>query len=47
MYGLKYCYIPYEKDPALILKNNGIDEARRRIVPYINKKLNESLEILR
>ena len=40
LYGLKFCYLPYEKDPAEILKAHGIDETRRKIVPLINKKLN-------
>lgn len=40
LYNLKFCYLPYEKDPAEILKAHGIDETRRKVIPLINKKLN-------
>lgn len=39
-YALRFCYLPYEKDIADILKTHGIDESRRKIIPLINKTLN-------
>ncbi|NCD06162.1 MAG: hypothetical protein EOL97_08590 [Spirochaetia bacterium] len=41
LYKLRFCYLPYEKDPAEILKNHSIDECQRKIVPKINKILND------
>ena len=41
LYKLRFCYLPYEKDPAEILKNHSIDECQRKIVPKINKTLND------
>lgn len=40
LYNIPFCYLPFEKDPAEILKNNSISECQIKIVPKINKILN-------
>jgi hypothetical protein len=39
-FKIPFCYLPYEKDPAEILKTHDVDETRRKIVPILLKKLN-------
>ena len=38
-FNLPFCYLPYEKDPAEILKNNSFEEAQIKIVSKINKTI--------
>jgi hypothetical protein len=40
-YDINFCYLPFEKDPAEILKTHGIIETQLKIIPKLNNALNK------